>query len=155
MKQYLIDYFNYNDWANGILLTTILSLPDYTEALRLFSHLISSQNKWYNRIKTECSDNELNWFEYTIPANEVAKKWAESFGRWQLLLEEATDADMEEDILFARKTDRRQMKVKLKDIVFQLNCHSVHHRAQINKLIGVQGIPVPATDFILTAISEA
>jgi uncharacterized damage-inducible protein DinB len=70
-------------------------------------------------------------------------------------LEEATDADMEEDILFARKTDGKQMKVKLKDIVFQLNCHSVHHRAQINELISAQGIPVPATDFILTAISEA
>ncbi len=153
MIQYLLDYFRYNDWANKKLLQTILALPDKNETMRLFSHLIYSQNKWHNRVSKAQNDNDLDWFGPTFGEHEIEERWNESLAKWELLLN-ASDTEPDEYVIFTRKTDGKLMRVKLKDIVFQLNCHSVHHRAQINKLISGQGVAVPATDYILTAISE-
>ncbi len=155
MKQYLIDYFIYNDWANTKLLETILNLPDRSEALHLFSHLISAQNKWYNRVSKAQSDRDLSWYDAVTPVEDIGQKWKESYELWLSLLNNATETDIDQYVIFSRQSDGKAMKVKMKDIVFQLNCHSVHHRAQINKLISSQGVAVPATDYIFTAISDA
>jgi uncharacterized damage-inducible protein DinB len=46
------------------------------------------------------------------------------------------------------------MGIKLVDLVLQLNYHSIHHRAQINKLMSQQWIIPPATDYIYTKLIE-
>jgi uncharacterized damage-inducible protein DinB len=69
MKQYLIDFFKYNDWANRKLLESIRQLPDNVEAVKLFNHLIAAQNKWLNRITKEKDDNAIVWFDKMIPAD--------------------------------------------------------------------------------------
>ena len=153
MQQYLIDYFSYNDRANNKLLGTILQLPGKEEALTLFSHLIYAQDKWYNRVTKQHDDKDYQWHGPAFEADVIADKWKASYERWCALLNDA-NTDIEDHIIFIRQADGVAMQVKLKDIVFQLNCHSVHHRAQINKLISAQGVPVPQTDYIFTAISE-
>ncbi len=154
MNQYLLDYFLYNDQANRKLLETILQLPEPTEALKLFSHLITSQDKWYNRVSKERNDTDLTWFGPVFGQQAIEHAWNTSFEKWRSLLVVATDETLDTYIFFTRQSDGKKMKVKLKDIVFQLNCHSVHHRAQINKLISCQGLPVPNTDYIFSALSE-
>ncbi|HEY5534408.1 MAG TPA: hypothetical protein VIL99_05685 [Ignavibacteria bacterium] len=42
MKQYLIDFFKYNNWANRKLLDSMMQMPDKEEAVKLFSHFIYS-----------------------------------------------------------------------------------------------------------------
>jgi uncharacterized damage-inducible protein DinB len=155
MKQYLADYFAYNDKANRLLLETIAVMPDKTEALRLFSHLIHSQDKWHNRVTNASDDNTYAWFGTAFSDTEVGSKWDESYQRWQILLEDTAEADLEQYVYFIRPADGKRMKVMLKDVIFQLNCHGIHHRAQIHKLISAQGLPVPPTDFIRMAIVEA
>ena len=153
MRQYLLDYFSYNDRANNKLLETILQLPDTGEALRLFSHLIYAQDKWYNRVAKQHDDKDYQWHGPAFAPNVVADKWNESYERWLALLNDA-NTDVETNVIFTRPVDGVNMQVKLKDIIFQLNCHSVHHRAQINRLISAQGVAVPQTDYIFTAISQ-
>ena len=155
MNQYLIEYTDYNDWANRKLLQTVLLLPDKTEALRLFSHLISSQDKWYNRVTGKENDGDLKWYGDVFSEHEIEKRWKESYKKWFLLLASTTEERLEDYVYFLRQADGKRMKVKLRDIIFQLNCHSIHHRAQINKIISAQGLPVPVTDYIFTAILEA
>lgn len=46
MKQYLINTFKFNDTANKKVLEKIKQLPDKTEAIKLFSHLITCQFRW-------------------------------------------------------------------------------------------------------------
>lgn len=154
MIQYLLDYLKYNDRANKQLLQTILTLPDKAEAMRLFSHIIYAQNKWYNRVTKERNDNDYDWSGPAFSELEAAQQWDNSYRQWEALLT-AMDTDVEQYVYFTRKADGKLMKVKLRDIIFQINCHSVHHRAQINKLISSQGIAVPLTDYIFSAISEA
>jgi uncharacterized damage-inducible protein DinB len=152
MKQYLSDFFKYNDWANRKLLETIKQLPDNAEAVKLFSHLISSQDKWLNRITKQEDDNTLQWFGPVIPVSELENKWEESVNRWLNLIESKNNTDLQ--ISFNRAADGKKLGVKLTDIVLQLNYHSIHHRAQINTMIRQQGLTPPSTDYILTALKE-
>lgn len=152
MKQYLLDYFTYNDWANRKILQSILQLPEKDKALYLFSHLIYAQEKWYNRVTKELPDSEMPRFGPAINDNEIEQRWDESVGKWQILLNNP-QTELEEYVVFQRP-DSALMRAKLKDIIFQLNCHSVYHRAQIASIISSQGLQPPQTDYIVTVMSE-
>lgn len=154
MKQYLVDFFKYNDWANKKLLESIKTLPDKEESVKLFSHFIYSQNKWMNRITNEVEDKTLNWDGPAFPIEELNDKWNESNGKWMKYIENTDEAALENLYIFTRPSDGKKMSVKIKDIALQLNYHAIHHRAQINRIIRQQGLKPPATDYIYTALKE-
>jgi uncharacterized damage-inducible protein DinB len=154
MKDYLIKTFRYNDWANKKLIDAITTLPEKGDVLKLFSHLITSQDKWHNRITHERNDSELTWFGLVFSVDELEKEWERSVKNWIGLLERSTEKDLENKIEFKRASDNKPMRVKLVDLALQLNYHSIHHRAQINSLISKQGQKPPLTDYIFTAMEE-
>lgn len=154
MKNYLIDFFKYNDWANQQLLEVIKQLPDKEESVKLFSHFIHAQDKWYNRITKEIEDSFFSWITPVLPLDELASKWDKSVNAWIDLIETKNEEDLHEDVVFNRGHDGKQMGIKLIDLCLQLNYHSIHHRAQINKLISQQGFTPPATDYIFTKLTE-
>ena len=73
MKEYLIETFRFNDHANKMLLTKIRQLPDKIEAVRYFSHLINSQNKWLKRIEVYPEDPKMDWWEPVYMLDELEK----------------------------------------------------------------------------------
>lgn len=154
IKNYLIDTFRYNDWANRQLISAIKLLPDKEEAMKLFSHLISAQNKWMNRVNLMEDDNAFHWFGPALNETEIEDAWEKSVNAWILLLESTDPNDLEKDVVFNRATDGKKIAVSLKDLALQLNYHSIHHRAQINSMISRQGITVPKTDYIFTKLRE-
>ena len=154
MKPYLINFFKYNDWANLKLLATIKQLPDQEEAIKFFSHFITSQDKWMNRITKQIEDSSLTWFNPIFPVDEFETKWKESINRWIAFIENSTNEELEKDIIFVRANDNKKMGVKIMDVILQLNYHSIHHRAQINRIIRQQGLTPPATDYIYTVLKE-
>lgn len=154
MKEYILGLFKYNDWAFEKLLETVKLLPDPDEAVKLLSHLIIAQNKWYNRMTKENDDNQA-WFGVTFPINELEVKWLESKNRWLDFLEKSNDSLLENYIIFNRPSDGKSMKVKIRDIMLQLNFHAIGHRAQINHIIRLQGLTPPSADYIITALQEA
>ena len=154
MKKHLTDTFKYNDWANRKLLITIKLLPDKEESIKLFSHLITSQNKWLNRIYKKVDDISLNWFSENFPLDILEKKWIDSVSEWINFIDTLTEEQLEQEIEFSRINDEKKLSIKIKDIALQLNYHSIHHRAQINKLISKQGLTPPLTDYIFTVLNE-
>lgn len=154
MKQHLLETFRYNDWANKQLLQAILLLKEKDESIRLFSHLINSQDKWFNRITKEIDDKELRWFGEIYSETELNNQWEKSVNCWIAYLERMEEAALENYIEFKRADNNRTIRVKIKNVMLQLNYHSVHHRAQINSLVSRQGIKPPQTDFIFTALEE-
>lgn len=154
MKQHLIDSFKYNDWANINLLETIKQLPDKEKSVNLFSHLIHTQDKWYNRITKQVDDSSIAWMDPSFALEELKLKWNESIYKWIKLIEEKNEIDLQQDVVFSRASDGKQMGIKLVDLCLQLNYHSIHHRAQINTLISQQGLIPPATDYIFTKLKE-
>ncbi len=155
MQPHLLRLLKYNASANQTLIKAIVQLPKKQASLALVSHLITSQDKWLNRVTGEVADTEHAWYGKVYSEDEIAAAWEHSITAWITLVESCDELRLEEDIFFTRQMDGKLMKVKLADVALQVNYHSMHHRAQINKLISSLGFAVPATDFILTAISEA
>ena len=154
MRPYLLNFFNYNYQANIKLLDTIYTLPQKEEAVKLFSHLILAQDKWLNRITNTKEDSSVHWMLPVIPLEELASKWDASMKAWLKLVEEKSDDELQQDVIFKRASDGKAMGIKLLDLILQLNYHNIHHRAQINSLISKQGITPPQTDYIFTKLRE-
>ena len=149
LKQYLIDTFLFNDRSNKMVLEKIKQLPDKTEAIRFFSHLINSQNKWLKRIEGYPQDPKMDWWEPTYQLEELESKWNESLQRWLDFLNFLSENDLNEERKFVGY-DGAHWSVPLKDIALQLNYHSIHHRAQIQTIIRKQGLVPDFVDYIGT-----
>lgn len=154
-KKQLIDFFDYNDWANRKFLAVMQEITEKKELTALFSHLINAQDKWMNRIVKVRPDENLSWTRPAFPYEELEEKWRHSHHTWSDYLHALKEEELASEIVFYRQSDQKPMKVAIKDIAFQLNCHAIHHRGQMAKMIRAAGKTPPAADYILTAIKEA
>ena len=149
MKQFLIEIFKYNDYANKLVLKKIAELPEKEKSIIFFSHLINSQNKWMARIKQDPNVVEMSWWDPVYKFDELEEKWDDSLLMWLDFLSEKTEQQLFEEIEFTG-FDGGRWTSPLKDIPLQLNFHSVHHRAQIQTLIREQGFEPDFVDYIGT-----
>ncbi len=153
MKEYLITTFQFNDQANGKVLEKIAELQDKQECIRLFSHLINSQNRWLARIVEYPQDPAMSWWQPLYRYDELAAEWHKSLQSWLTYLQSKDESTLFQDVLFIGH-DGGQWSAKLKDIVLQLNYHSIHHRAQIQWLIRAQGLKPDFIDYIGTVYKK-
>ena len=149
MKQYLIDTFQYNDYANKLALNKIKELPEKDECIRFFSHLINSMNKWLARINQAPGYAELDWWLPVYELEQLEAKWEECLKGWIDYLVGKTDEELDSEVDFIGY-DSTMFAAKISDIALQLNYHSIHHRAQIQYLIRQQGIEPDFVDYIGT-----
>lgn len=149
LRQYLIDTFTFNDHVNRMVLGKIRLLPDQSGAVRYFSHLINSQNKWLERILRYPSDPHMDWWEPVYSLDRLEQEWEQSLQRWLKFLETKSESELVAEARFIG-FDGGHWSAPLKDIALQLNYHSIHHRAQIQLLIRNQGIEPDFVDYIGT-----
>jgi uncharacterized damage-inducible protein DinB len=149
MKQYLIDTFNYNDYANKKVLAKIKKLPDKIEGIKLFSHLINSMNKWVVRMNQYPQAPKLDWWKPVYPEGELEERWNNCLKTWLDLLEGKDEEELFDEVRVVGD-DGTHYALKLKDIALQLNYHSIHHRANIQALIRGQGLEPDFVDYIGT-----
>jgi uncharacterized damage-inducible protein DinB len=150
MKQYLIDTFKYNDYANKRVLEKVKNeLPDKTECIRFFSHLANSQFKWLARIQKDPKAPSMEWWNPVYKLDALESKWTESVTLWIHLLENKSEEQMFEEMHFTGM-DGGEWTAVLKDIALQLNYHSIHHRAQMQTIIRKQGLLPEFVDYIGT-----
>ena len=153
MKQYLIDSFSYNDFANRKLLTKVKELPDQTECIKYFSHLINSQRKWMSRILQEESAQQMSWWKPRYTLDEMETEWTQSYNNWISFINSKTEAEIFEVFQFTG-LDGGKWETILKDIALQLNYHSIHHRAQMQMIIRQQGMIPDFLDYIGTVYKK-
>ena len=82
MKNYLLDTFHYNDATNKKLLVKISSLPDKSECIRFFSHLINSQYKWMARSMHDPKAPQMSWWDPVYPFDKLEEEWNKSLQLW-------------------------------------------------------------------------
>ena len=153
IKQYLIDTFNFNDYANKLVLQKIKELPEKDEAIKLFSHLINAQYKWLARIMHDPKAAEMSPWAPVYILDELEDKWNDSLNKWIDFLSGKTEEQMFGDVQFIG-FDGGKWTAKLKDILLQLNYHSIHHRAQIQTIIRKQGLKPDFVDYIGTVYKK-
>jgi uncharacterized damage-inducible protein DinB len=149
MKNYLLETFQFNDITNRKQLEKIKTLPDKTESIKLFSHLINSQYKWMARIKQDPAAQTMSWWDPIYDLQQLAHEWEKSLILWLTYLEALTEEQLTTEVIFAG-FDGGRWAATPQDIALQLNYHSIHHRAQIQTLIRAQGIEPDFVDYIGT-----
>lgn len=154
MKQYLLDTFRYNDYANKRVMQKVLNeLPDQTACIKFFSHLINCQYKWMARILHDPKAPSMSWWEPVYKTEELENEWNKSLQPWISYLESKTEEEVTDYETFTGM-DGGQWTARLKDIALQLNYHSIHHRAQMQTLIRAQGLEPDFVDYIGTVAKK-
>lgn len=144
---YLIETFQYNDYANKLVLKKIFELPDKTECITLFSHLINCQYKWLDRITIYPETSKLDWWEPKYKIGELENEWDKSLHNWITFIEKKSEEDMLAYVKWIG-IGNKPYTSQLKDIPLQLNYHSIHHRAQMQSIIRRQGLTPGFVDYI-------
>jgi uncharacterized damage-inducible protein DinB len=146
---YLIDTFNYNDATNRKLLAKIKLLPDPGVAIKLFSHLINCQYKWFARIRQDPNAKSMSWWEPVYQFDNLEEEWIKSLSNWLKYISQNSEDELLSEVNFIG-FDNSTWAATPKDIALQLNYHSIHHRAQIQTIIRQQGIEPEFVDYIGT-----
>lgn len=150
MKTYLLDTFAFNDTTNRKLISKIREMPDNTEAVKFFSHLINSQYKWMAHISGEPDAYKRDWWEPVYSLDKLEDEWGKSLKLWTDYVEARSDDELSSEIVFIGEDGKTLIAAKPLDIALQLNYHSIHHRAQIQMMLRAQGINPSFVDYIGT-----
>lgn len=147
LTQFLLDTFRFNDKSNKQVLEKIQLLPDPSEAIKFFSHLINSQYKWMARIQHDLNGQEMDWWVPLYTLEELSEKWKDSLNLWLQYINSKTEDELSTEVIFIGY-DGSNFAATPKDIALQLNYHSIHHRAQIQTIIRQQGLEPDFVDYI-------
>ena len=146
MKEYFINLFRYENWANMEVSDCLLSLDQPPEkALSLMSHIIIAQKIWLCRISGKTYNANSVW--QTLLKSEIS----EALNNSSAALIEYTGSLSENDhekIIEYTNTKGKSFKSLLKDILTHLSLHSAYHRGQIIFLIKPSVKVLPNTDYI-------
>ncbi len=146
---FLHELFEYNLDANKKILNKINDLPDQQECVKFVSHLINSQYKWMARIKGDSSQTQMDWWNPLYSFEQLENELQKSTQPWLNYLSEKTEEELLTEVHFIG-FDGSEFAATPKDIIVQLNFHSVHHRAQIQTMIRQQGLTPDFLDYIGT-----
>lgn len=149
IKNYLVEAFRYNDITNKKLSLKIKLLDDEDESVRFFSHIINCQNKWHARIMQDPGAYQMSWWEPVYGIYQLEDEWNKSLQEWLNYLDATSEEQLLTEVEFTG-FDGARWAATPKDVMLQLNYHSVHHRAQIQTMIRQQGIEPDFVDYIGT-----
>lgn len=147
MRDHFINLFQYNDWANEQIFSTLAAIQNPPEKIfELLSHIILSQENWLGRVRGGYD----NVFWKVLPLEELKHRSKKSTSDWLNLLSNPTENDLEKEYQY-RNTKGIEADSKLKDILTHLINHSTYHRAQINLLLRENSSEPAQTDYIVYA----
>ena len=149
MKKYFIDLLRYNDWANSrILITLEESKVSDDDLLQLYSHTLSAQIIWLNRIKDIPVSPFPIWETYNL--RELRSMTEESSRNWMSFIQAHPNQTFEEMINYKNSAGKK-FENTLRQIIAHVINHSTYHRGQLATKLREKGIQPPATDYIVYA----
>lgn len=145
MKEYFIKLFRYNEWANNQVLEAFLQpMDNQEEVTRLFSHIISVQKLWLDRILNNKIIFEF-WNNYSLEGCIKISK--ESSSEWLKYLETLSEDGFSEKISYVNSKGEHYQNT-IEDILAHVINHSTYHRAQIAMLLRKAEAVPPVTDYV-------
>lgn len=146
MKDYLVKIFNYNHWANELILEEMAKNDVNDEyCTKLMSHMLNAQRTWYNRITKVVNENNDIWqihpFEKLSEKNNaLTELYVKMLAKTKLseLNKKLENKNMSGEVFFNSLTD----------ILIHVANHGSHHRAQISKRLRELGVTPPKIDYI-------
>ena len=145
MKAYLTQLFEYDKWANHQLLARFeKQFPQNERIYELFSHLLSAQRNWLDRL-LGVPQTAVLWGQ-RLPA-ELRADVDNYNDAWIMYIEQLSDEAFKGSIHYTNsKGDSFDNTVV--DIITHVINHGTHHRGEILILMKEEGFVLPNIDFI-------
>lgn len=132
----------YDRWANERIFEALKKLDPsevQKECVRLFSHLLTAQLIWVNRIQDNPIPSEI-WPDLSI--KDMQKHLRENPEVLRKLISK------KDEINQYHNSKGDMFRNSVEEILMHVIIHGQHHRAQIATLLRQAGTKPPATDFI-------
>src|ERR1700753_872977 len=112
MKEYFIRLFEYDRYANQIILDTIIKANSPEKPVKLMAHLLAAQEVWLHRVKGLPAYAGVLWPDW--PADALGEMIIENAEQWIAYLSELTPGDFEKRINY-QDTRGNEWENKLTD----------------------------------------
>lgn len=137
--------YDYMCWANDYLLDTIHQSDDNPELLRLYSHILFSEQIWLTRLKGEDSSQLVIWaesdYEQCKQMLEVNKEQLKSY------LASLDEAKILENVTYTTSAGQQYTNT-IEEILQHVALHGQYHRGQINLKLRELGYEPVNVDFL-------
>ncbi len=143
--EHLQNLFAFNDWANRRVIA-VLKRNECPAALRLMSHVLTTENEYYERMYGKDSTGFDFWPEGDPDGlGALAMRNAENYER---LLNRFDDEGLGQKADY-RTSEGDHVTNTFRDMVTHVVLHSMHHRGQALQQLRESGIEPPVVDYII------
>jgi uncharacterized damage-inducible protein DinB len=157
MKQLLVQYANYNLWANKRLSDVIINLSDeqlhheinssFNSIFATLLHLWDAENMWWQRIKLQ-ENIERPSANFTGSVVELSNHLLQQSKQWKEWIDLATEAALAHEFIY-RNSKKEQFKQPVYEALHHLFNHQSFHRGQLITMLRQVGLTeLPDTDLI-------
>ncbi len=148
MKTYFEKLFNYDKYANALIINTINTEGQPEKAVQLMAHLLAAQQIWLNRCMDLPPAKVELWTALGGPSDKFRQQVTDNHLAWTGYLNGLNEVDFE-DIISYKSLKGDSYENQLSDIIAHVINHGTHHRAQIGQLLKQAGLEnLPNTDYI-------
>lgn len=158
MKELLVQYSEYNVWANQLMLDAILTLPEekhrqeivssFSSLYKTVLHMWDTEAVWWQRMKLQerisaPGDN------FAGDMNELCSQYRQQNRMWYEWVSGAQE-HMLRHVFQYQNSKREQFKQPLYQMVLHVFNHGTYHRGQLVTMMRQLGAEkIPQTDFII------
>lgn len=145
MQSYFTRLFDYDEYANKLMLQGVLDNGPPEKPVQFMAHLLAAQQIWLNRCKGLPTIGYILWPDWKDAV--VEQTIVENHRHWTDFLQHLKPDDFDELILY-QNSKGESFQNKLTDILAHVINHGTHHRAQIGQHLKLSGAELPPTDYI-------
>ena len=146
MKEYFLRLYRYNQWANQTYLDALAPISEVPErVMLLFSHVLTAQNNWLNRIKGIPHEPMPIWDYKTL--QELHALADINAALWLEFLEASTEESLSKMVHYTNMQGL-PYETLASDIIIHVANHGTYHRAQFALILREHAIAPPNTDYI-------
>jgi uncharacterized damage-inducible protein DinB len=146
MKEYYLQLFEYNHWANKLIFNEIKDRQNLNPKIySIFSHTIIAQILWLNRIKKGTYEFKDFWQVLTIAEMELF--YTRSTNDWIKFIRGQKEDGFQESCSYTNSKGIKYTNTHAQIITHVIN-HSTYHRAQVAILLRQENVNPPLTDYI-------
>ena len=146
MKAYFTQLFDFDRYANHLILETMLAANTPQNSVDLMSHLLGAQKVWLSRCVGDPSIGGEIWPHF--PVEQLGQIIDGNYKAFTNYLNTLTANDFDK-VIYYKNSQGIAFENKLVDILTHVINHGTHHRAQIGQQLKLAGVEkLPALDYI-------
>lgn len=158
MKEIILQYAAYHQWANGLLLSAVINLTteqqhagvqsSFPGLFKTFLHLLDAESIWWQRLKLK-EKIEVPSETFTGDMQALRTQLQQQDRLWHEWVSGANEAALQHEFIYYNSRKER-FKQPVYQMLLHLFNHGTYHRGQVVTMLRQLGVEkVPATDFIV------